>query len=631
MREGQAAAVVAPAPETSVIDDVDLTLRRLLEDKVPRPRTPFVVRFDQPSDQWEPTAGLNLNVYLYDVRENLELRDPVPRLQVEPDGVAIRRLPPARINLFYVVTAWSGVTQRLEPQVLEEHRLLADVLRTLLSYPTLPRDVLQGSLVGQEPPLPTLVAQMGEGLPHPPAEFWSALQSPMRPSLNLIVTIALQPTSTDPPQRLLPVASEDVSLGPVGGSLYRLSLRPPLRESFEAGVEIRLASLAETSSGHLAAPVRAAADTIDVDNAGAIRANSWLRILDGPNASTSDYVRVSVQTAPGPATLPVEPPLRFPHALGRVVERLGLEVSKTSLAATAAAADTSIEVADRNNLADDDLLMIDDGEQTELVQLTNVVVAVGRGALDVLVPLRFDHDAGRPVRVASIVGVAATLAGAANEDTRAISFAAPDPGLPAGTVVMIGRGGDVEFARLAAPGAPRGVDQPLRRNHPLNAPIRAVTAEEPLGRLVRRAAEGASEAVAGGDRAAELRLGDVVRIGTSAAEPSYHEVTRIRVERGGLADVDRFVHVFGRVVDDTAPSTPVGDATVTLVQSAAGADPEMPLVTTVSAADGTFSFRDIAPGSYLLRILAARYLDHDKPVAVLSTRFDEYVVRLTPN
>src|SRR4029077_322341 len=105
-------------------------------DKLPRPRTSFVVRFDQPSEDWEPTAGLNLNVYLYDVRENLELRAPVPRLQLERDGTMLRRQPPARINLFYAVTAWSALEQHVEAQILEEHRLLADVLRTLLRYPT---------------------------------------------------------------------------------------------------------------------------------------------------------------------------------------------------------------------------------------------------------------------------------------------------------------------------------------------------------------------------------------------------------------------------------------------------------------------------------------------------------------
>jgi hypothetical protein len=611
-----------------VIDDVDLTLRRLLEDKLPRPRTAFVVRFDQPADGWQPTAGLNLNVYLYDVRENLELRNPVPVLELQPDGTTMRRQPPARINLFYVVTAWSAITQRNETQILEEHRLLADVLRTLLRYPTIPRDVLQGALVGQEPPLPTLVAQMGDGLPHPPAEFWSALQSPMRPSLNLVVTIALQPLSTDAPQRLRPVASEELSAGPIGGVVYRLTVRPPLLESFEAGAELRAASLAATSSGRLGAAVRASSRSIDVVDAGAIPANQWIRIEDG---TTSDYVRVPVPTTPGPATLPVEPALRYAHAAARPVERLTIEVSTTALAAAADSGTSSISVRARNGLQTNDVLMIDDAERTEFVQLTALVPATGPGTLTIAEPLRFDHDAGRPLRVTTLAGAATTLSAAANQPTSAITFAAPAPALPPDTVVMIDRDDAVEFARLGAVAAPRPVAQPLRGNHAVDAPVRAVTGERMLARLARRASADAVEVVAGGEGAAELRLGDVVRVGTNAGQPSYHEITRIRPERGALASVDRFVHVFGRVVDATATDIVVPGASVTLVRPAAGPDPEQLLARATSDDDGRFQFRDVAPGSYVLRTSAARFLDQDKPVTVLSTRFDEYVVRLTPN
>jgi hypothetical protein len=630
MRDAVAAVALAAEPEPRMIDDVDLTLRRLLEDKLPRPRTDFAVRFDQPSEDWELTAGLNLNVYLYDVRENLDLRDPVPRLMLQPDGTTTRRQPPARINLFYVVTAWSGLAQHTEAQILEEHRLLADVLRTLLRYPTLPRDVLQGSLVGQEPPLPTLVAQMGDGLPHPPAEFWSALQSPIRPSLNLIVTIALQPASGDPPDRLLPVASEELSVGPAGGSLVRLELRPRLRESFEAGTEVRRASLAGSSAGRLEAPIRAADDVIDVDDAGAIRANAWIRIVDGANGSQSDYVRVPVQTSAGPATLPVEPPLRFPHAAGRPIERLTLRVASTTLAEDARAGDQSITVADRTGLVDGELLMLD-GERPEFVQLTGVVPAAGRGALQVAAALRSDHDAGTPVRPVTVAGAATALAQAANQPVSALTFAAPAPALPADTVVMIGRGSSTEFARLGPAGAPRPVQAPLRGNHAVDEPVRVVTSEEEVARLARRAAEGGTEATAGGEGATELRLADVIRVGLHPTEPSYHEITQIRLEPGALADADRFVHVGGRVVDATAPDEPVPVATVTLVRPAAGTEPERALVRAAVDADGRFQLRDVAPGAYELRTHAARYLDHTKPVTVPSTRFDEYVVRLTPN
>jgi Pvc16 N-terminal domain/Carboxypeptidase regulatory-like domain len=616
-----------------VIDDVDLTLKRLLQDKIRRPRTAFSIKFDQPTDEWAPEQGLNLNVYLYDIRENLDLRDPVPRFQLQPDGTTLRRQPPARIDLFYVVSAWSALTQNQEGQILEEHRLLADVLRTLLRYPTIPRDVLQGVLVGQQPPLPTLVAQMGDGLPHPPAEFWSSIQSRMRPSLNLIVTISLPPLSADPPDRLLPVASEEFTYGQLGGRSYRFTLRPMLLESFERDAELRAVSLAAVRAGTLAVAVRASDRSIDVADAGAIPSNTWLRIFNGAAVSSSDYVRVPVPTTSGPAALPVEPPLRFAHPSGRTIERLRTDAPpRTSLNAAVAAGAGSIPVADRRQLATNDIVMIDDLERTEFVRLTNADPNdQGPGVLPVAPTLRFAHEAGRPVRQVTVIGPATTLSAPVNQPTQEITFTAPAPALPPDAVVMIGSGDEVEFALLGPVQDPRPVQQPLRGNHPVDAPVRTVTGERLVGRLARRAAADSGEVVAAGEEAAALRLGDVVRLGTTAAQPSYHEIVGLAVEPGVAGGVDRFAHVFGRVVDITAPETPVPNATVTLVRPAAGPQPEELLVRTTSNPDGYFQFRDVTPGNYLLRTSAARFIDQDKPVTVLSTRFDEYVVRLTPN
>jgi hypothetical protein len=615
-----------------MIDDVDRTLKRLIHDKISRPRTPFVVKFDQPTEDWDPEAGvLNLNFYLYDVRENLELRDNRSRFELQTDGTALRRHPPARINLFYCVTAWSALKQSQEGQILEEHHLLADVLATLLRYQTLPRDVLEGTLVGQQPPLPTLVAQMGEGLPHPPAEFWSSLNSRMRPALNLIVTLALEPASSDPPRRLFPVASEDLAAGPKGGTLLRFGVQPPLLELFEPREEVRAVRLGGMSAGRLAVAVRASDRTIDVADARSVRANEWIRITDG--ATGDDYVRVPVQTKAGPATLPVEPPLRFAHAANVPVDRLSIDdAPKTFLGDAVQVDETSIPVADRAGLAANDVLMVDDGDSTEFVELTAANPAdAGPGVLAIALPLRFAHDAGRPLRLTTVTGNATVLAADANQLTRQVTFAAPGPALPVDTVVMIGQGEGVEFARLAAPASPWGVQQPLRNNHPVDAPVRAVIDEEAVALLARRAAAGDQEVLVSGDGATALGPRDVIRIGTNAGEPSYHEITAAAREAGGLADADRFVHIAGRAVDATDLETPVPRAVVTLVRPAGGGQPSVDLARITADEQGRFQFRDITPGDYLLHCEADRFTTTEKPVAVPSTRFDEYDLRLNSN
>jgi protocatechuate 3,4-dioxygenase beta subunit len=70
------------------------------------------------------------------------------------------------------------------------------VLVVLSHYPMIPSNFLQGSLVGQEPPLP-MVALHPDALKNL-AEFWSSLGSKLKASLTVTVTISV-PTFADIP------------------------------------------------------------------------------------------------------------------------------------------------------------------------------------------------------------------------------------------------------------------------------------------------------------------------------------------------------------------------------------------------------------------------------------------------
>ena len=129
-----------------------------------------------------------MDLFLYDVKENRELRDPTPI--IEPSGtpgVSIRRAPPIRVDCSYIVTCWS--TNTGPAKVVEEHRLLAETLSWLSRFPTIPPSFLQGSLNNQLYPLPTIVAQMD---PNKNAgDFWIALGIPPRPAFYLTATVAM--------------------------------------------------------------------------------------------------------------------------------------------------------------------------------------------------------------------------------------------------------------------------------------------------------------------------------------------------------------------------------------------------------------------------------------------------------
>jgi hypothetical protein len=163
-----------------MIDDVDETLREVVAGEALND-SGAALAFDAPTREWaarctRPTVDL----YLYDIREDLERRDVAyERVLGKKGHVVERRPPPRRFALSYLVTAW---TKRPE----DEHRLLSLVLSCFLRYEALPKKVLKGALAKQ--PLPVLVK-----IALPPSDerslsdLWTALGGELKASLDLVV------------------------------------------------------------------------------------------------------------------------------------------------------------------------------------------------------------------------------------------------------------------------------------------------------------------------------------------------------------------------------------------------------------------------------------------------------------
>jgi hypothetical protein len=165
-----------------VIQDVDDTVKVLLMRKMPIDMQNVYIAFEMPTPEW--IAGVSkptLNVFLYDVRENHELRSS-ERTITRVGEIATERRAPTRIDLSYLITAWTAV-------VADEHKLLGNALATLLRFPTLPADVLQGALATQ-PPVPTWVAQP-ERTPNS-WDFWSSLDGRLKAGISYVVTVAVE-------------------------------------------------------------------------------------------------------------------------------------------------------------------------------------------------------------------------------------------------------------------------------------------------------------------------------------------------------------------------------------------------------------------------------------------------------
>lgn len=190
-----------------MIQDLDLTVQELLDTQAQAGSEleSASISFDLPDSTWRSgLSTLTVNCYLYDIQENLERRRVEPLLQRSADGTgAVRRKQPARIDCAYCITAWSPATT---VPVLEEHRLLWQVLEVLLKNPTIPPGVLQGSLVTQIPPFPTVIAS-ADGIKNQP-DFWGALDQQLKPSLNYVITLAMM--LDQPPAQFTRVVDEVV-------------------------------------------------------------------------------------------------------------------------------------------------------------------------------------------------------------------------------------------------------------------------------------------------------------------------------------------------------------------------------------------------------------------------------------
>jgi hypothetical protein len=174
-----------------MIDDLDRSIEKLLQLELGAV-LPFDLSFAIPDKNFAPVSGTKNTVdcYLYDIREDRELRRIEPILQRRADGVVDRKFPPARVLLSYCITVWSPteLTPATAP-TLDEHKVLSDVLRVFLKYPELPAGVLVGALAGQQPPLPTttILPDIAKSV----NDFWTSLGGQLRPSLDYKITLSL--------------------------------------------------------------------------------------------------------------------------------------------------------------------------------------------------------------------------------------------------------------------------------------------------------------------------------------------------------------------------------------------------------------------------------------------------------
>jgi hypothetical protein len=169
-----------------VFHDLDASLEALMKAELPVKGAE--ITFASPDGEFADSGytAPAISFFLYDIRENADLRSNMWEVDQSPDGTMARRRPPARIDCSYLITAWPG---KVDDRAKDEHMLLGEVLKVLLRHHTIPAQYLRESLVGQQPPVATKI--IAENQLQSLGEFWQAMGGRPKATLHYGITLSV--------------------------------------------------------------------------------------------------------------------------------------------------------------------------------------------------------------------------------------------------------------------------------------------------------------------------------------------------------------------------------------------------------------------------------------------------------
>lgn len=204
-----------------MLQDLDLTLKELLQRELPAPVLSNLtniksINFDSPNgSKFEFNA---VNLFLYDVRENLELRSSIGVMGRQESGMITKIPPPVFVDCSYLVTVWLPDSSN---DLSHEHWILGAVMTVLLRYPKIPARFFQGSFKNQDQPIKATALRPGSL--QNVGEFWQAIGSKPKATLHYTVTIAVP--VHEPVEVGIPVTEKIIGIK--AGADIPVNIRPP--------------------------------------------------------------------------------------------------------------------------------------------------------------------------------------------------------------------------------------------------------------------------------------------------------------------------------------------------------------------------------------------------------------------
>ncbi|MCP4665439.1 MAG: DUF4255 domain-containing protein [Deltaproteobacteria bacterium] len=181
-----------------MLDELDEAIEKMLKHGLPNELASVSISFLPPDKDFPPSSAPApaLNLFLYDIHENLELRTSdyygTASHKIVERGTPKRKMAqvrpmPVYVQCSYMVTAWPG-TGTANP-AKDEHRLLGAAMRALMRYRSIPDtflDKAQSFVPSLSLPIQPGTLRVGE--------FWQAMGAKPRAAFDYHITISFEPT-----------------------------------------------------------------------------------------------------------------------------------------------------------------------------------------------------------------------------------------------------------------------------------------------------------------------------------------------------------------------------------------------------------------------------------------------------
>ena len=197
-----------------MLDLIDTGLEAFFRATVPLGAQDVDVSFEPPDREW--SAKLNrrtVNLFLWDLRKSAD-RARAGMEEVERDGRLVRRMALPRVELRYLVTAWTSDHR-------DERALLAGLMRAILGHSEMPPTFVPDP-IRQLSPIAMFMPRTGEDQ----VDVFKALEGQLKPGINLVVISAVETdvfTPAGPPAEAFEFRLSDRNNGTMQSTQRRIA------------------------------------------------------------------------------------------------------------------------------------------------------------------------------------------------------------------------------------------------------------------------------------------------------------------------------------------------------------------------------------------------------------------------